>query len=93
MLQCKHTCFCVCEWAVNFLSEAVKRGSEMRARQFEVGNERCPFSFERHIGLSLSQTPPPLICQLPSVVFVSRNIEEESEKEESGKKTKTGIWK
>ena len=47
---------------MNCLSEAVKRGSEMRARQFEVGNERCPFSFERHRG-SASQTPPPLICQ------------------------------
>lgn len=39
------------------LNEAVKQGSEMRERQFEVGNEQCPSSFER-------QRPRPLKCHL-----------------------------
>lgn len=46
---------------MNCLSEAVTPGSEMRARQFEVGNERCPFSFQRRgdLGLWDAATPPP----------------------------------
>lgn len=50
---CKHTCFSVQELAMSCLNEAVKRGSEMRERQFEVGNEQCPSPFER-------QRPRPL---------------------------------
>lgn len=94
MFLCKHTCFYVLEWTMNCLSEAVKRGSEMRARQFEVGNERCPFSFERHRGLSLSDATSsymstcPLCCSLPLLCLsLSTLRKERAKKEECGNTT------
>lgn len=66
MLRGKHACFHVWDWPVCRLCEAVKRRSKMRARQFEVENERCPFSFEHHRGLSCSHATSAYMstCQL-----------------------------
>lgn len=62
---------------MNCPSEAVKRGSEMRARQFEVGNESRPFSFERQQDLNLSDATSshmsagPLCSRNPLFCFFS----------------------
>lgn len=88
MMLCKHTCFCVWEQAMNCLGEAVKCRSEMRARQFEVGNEWCPFSFECHRGLGLSDATSsyvstwplcfsfPLLCCCLSVHWRQRQLKD-----------------
>lgn len=39
----------------------------MRARQFEVGNERCPFSFEHHGDPSLTDATSSNISTAPIV--------------------------
>ena len=79
---------------MNWLGAVVGRGSEMRARQFEVGNERCPFSFKRHRGLSLSDATSsyvstcPLCFSLPLLgLSLSTLKKRESKEEESGNTT------
>lgn len=65
----------------------------MRERQFEVGNERCPFSFERHRGLGLSDATPsyistcPLCFSFPLLCLSLSTLKKESGEEESGKTT------
>ncbi len=60
-MECVYDVQISCSWAVcgictSGCCKAVYRRSQMRARQFEAGNEWCPLSLRQHSNRSISHT-------------------------------------
>lgn len=66
----------------------------MRARQFEVGNERCPFSFEHHGDPTLTDATSSNISTAPIVFGFLRCVcllPQWKEKERDGERVRGGV--